>query len=221
MGSLIIAAVLAVVIALVWPRQQRQARRRYLAQFDFAQLLDTRLAARRPELTPRQRQEVFTGLSDWFQINQAAPRRKLSMPSQAVDDAWHEFILFTHNYQRFCREALGRFLHHVPAEAMHSPTQAQDGLKRSWRLACEHEGLNPRAPSRLPRLFALDAALGIAGGFTYHLDCLAAGAAGQMGYCAGHISCASGCGSDSGSSSDGGDGGSSCGSGCGGGCGGD
>ena len=51
----------------------------------------------------------------------------------------------------------------------------------------------------------MDAALLIAGGFIYHLDCLAAGKAGA-GFCASHIGCGGGCSGDSGSSD--GDGGS-------------
>ncbi len=51
------------------------------------------------------------------------------MPSQVVDDAWHEFILFTRAYQQYCNKALGRYLHHTPAEAMDSPTIAQEGNK--------------------------------------------------------------------------------------------
>jgi hypothetical protein len=86
-----------------------------------------------------------------------AKKRLVAMPSQVVDDAWHEFILFSQSM------------------------------------------------------------LGIAGGFTYQLDCLAAAQAGAgSAYCAGHIGCGGGC---SGSS---GDGDSSSGDGCGGGgCGGD
>ncbi|MEZ5627328.1 MAG: hypothetical protein R3E34_07365 [Rhodocyclaceae bacterium] len=206
-------AVAAVLGTVIWRKHVAKARGQFLAQYDFSRLLDKRLAARRPELDARQRRAVFDSLRDWFQINHTAGRRKLAMPSQAVDDAWHEFILFTRNYQDFCRKGLGRFLHHVPAEAMASPTQAQNGLKRSWRHACAHEGIDPKSPTRLPRLFAIDATLGLADGFSYQLDCLKAGAAGNGAYCAGHIGCGGGC---SGCSSDSGGG-----DGCGGGCGGD
>lgn len=212
---LLMAGAVAVLAGgVLWRKRTAGARGQFLASYDFSRLLDKRLAERRPELTPTQRKAVFHGLRDWFEINHRAGRRKLAMPSQAVDDAWHEFILFTRNYQDFCRKGLGRFLHHVPAEAMTHPTQAQDGLKRSWRHACAHEGIDPKSPTRLPRLFAIDATLGLSDGFNYQLDCLKAGAAGSGAYCAGHIGCGggcSGCSSDSGGS----DGG------CGGGCGGD
>lgn len=200
---------------LLWQRWRRSAQARYIANFPLHSLLDTRLAARRPELDAAQRTGVLDALRDYFIFCHQAGRRMLAMPSQAVDDAWHEFILFTRQYDSFCRHAFGRFLHHTPAEAMSSPTQASNGIKRAWRLACRHEGINPRQPERLPRLFALDATLGIAGGFVYQLDCMAARHGGDgTGYCASHIGCGGGDGGSDSSSGDSGDGG-------GGGCGGD
>ena len=58
------------------------------------------------------------------------------------------------------------------------------------------------------------ASLGIAGGFVYQLDCMAARNTAGSGYCASDIGCSSGCSGDSGSDSpDGGSDGGSCGGG--------
>lgn len=213
---------LALIGAVVlWQKWRRSGQSGFIENYPYRGFLDRRLAKRRPELSAEQRAEVFACLVDYFQICRKAGRNMVAMPSQAVDDAWHEFILFTRHYDRFCKQAFGRFLHHTPAEAMSSPTSASNGLKRAWRLACQRENIDPRHPERLPRIFALDARLGLAGGFVYQLDCMA-GAAGTTGnaYCASHIGCSSGCSGDSGSS--GGDGGADGdGGGCGGGCGGD
>jgi hypothetical protein len=205
---------LALVLWLLWRRWAARRRTAFIDDYPLADTLDKRLAARRPELTPTQRAEVLAGLRDYFHLCRAAGRRMVAMPSQAVDDAWHEFILFTRRYDQFCRGAFGRFLHHTPAEAMASPTAAGDGIKRAWRLACARENIDPKKPDRLPRLFAMDAALLIAGGFIYQLDCLAAGREGAMGagFCASHIGCGGGCAGDSGSAdSDGGGDGGGCG----------
>ena len=35
-------------------------------------------------------------------------------PTKIIDDAWHEFILFTRMYANFCEEKFGRFIHHTP-----------------------------------------------------------------------------------------------------------
>lgn len=37
------------------------------------------------------------------------------IPSPAADRAWHRHILDTKNYQQFCQEFFGTFLHHDPA----------------------------------------------------------------------------------------------------------
>ena len=62
-------------------------------------------------------------------------------------------------------------MHHTPTEALGKKSDRNDGLRRAWFWACRDEAINPRAPTRLPLLFALDAKLAIAGGFRYVPDC--------------------------------------------------
>lgn len=214
-GFLLFIAALLGSAALVFGVARGRQRRVHLDTFPYASLLDRRLAAKHPQLTLEQRKLVFTALKDYFHLCREARRRMVSMPSQVVDDAWHEFILFTRQYETFCREAFGRFLHHTPAEAMASPTQAQDGIKRAWRLACRREGIDPRHPARLPLLFAIDSQLGIAHGFHYKLDCMVGRQEGDTSYCGSHIGCGGGCSGDSGGcgGDSGGDGGGGCGGG--------
>jgi len=38
-------------------------------------------------------------------------------PSSIIDDAWHSFVLHTKEYQAFCEDYLGRFVHHNPTDA--------------------------------------------------------------------------------------------------------
>ena len=221
LGFLLIVIVIAG--ACFWLRYTLGGQRAaYLENYAFPPAIQRKLAIKYPHLEAHQIDRAMDALRDYFDCcNRAGWRRTVSMPSQIVDDAWHEFILFTRIYQRFCRRALGRFLHHTPAEAMTSPSVAQHGIKRAWRLACAKERIDPRKPERLPLLFAIDAELGIADGFRYALDCQDRNSPlFGSGYCASHIGCASGCGGDSGGCSDGGGcGGDGCGGG--GGCGGD
>jgi len=186
-------------------------RRRKLAAlqaFAFPDYLAGGARAHYPQLSDADWAMVLQGLRDYFAIAIDAQGRRISMPSRVVDAVWHQFILSTRAYQEFCRRVLGRFLHHTPAEAMTSPTHAQEGIRRAWRIACAREGIDPKRPDRLPRLFALDAQLAIPGGFTYVLDCRGRGAG---VYCAGDIGC-----SGSGGWGSGGCGGDSDGGGCGG-----
>jgi hypothetical protein len=62
------------------------------------------------------RELVETGLRQWLRCAGAALRdgQIIGMPSHAVDEAWHGFILCTAAYARFCDAAYGQFLHHHP-----------------------------------------------------------------------------------------------------------
>jgi hypothetical protein len=40
--------------------------------------------------------------------------RRLAMTSKEVDEIWHQFILFTREYQEFCHTVFGEFIHHAP-----------------------------------------------------------------------------------------------------------
>jgi hypothetical protein len=196
----------------------------YIDRYGFHKAIRSKLLQKYPGLTEQQADKVFEGLRDYFRICHRAKTRAVSMPSKIVDAAWHEFILFTRGYHQFCGKAFGRYLHHTPAEAMRTPTQAQDGIKRAWQLACSLENINPRHPERLPLLFAIDALLQIEHGFIYQLDCTSRATNNStVVYCASHIGCASGYSRDAGADSDGSieasD--STCSGGCSGGCGGD
>lgn len=217
-------AVILLFLALATPlwlyvRHRRSTdRRRFIQDYAFPKGLDARLLKRRPEISPDQVALVFNGLRQYFEISLDAKKRLASMPSQVVDDLWHEFILYTRNYQTFCNRAFGRYLHHTPADAMSSPGAQSEGLRRTWWLACKLEEIDPKQPKRLPLLFSIDGQLNISDGFHYVPDCSQAGT--QSGNASSH------CGSDLGSGyGDGGGGGSGdssgdAGSGCGGGCGG-
>ncbi|MEV6137989.1 hypothetical protein AB0L63_18350 [Nocardia sp. NPDC051990] len=65
---------------------------------------------------PEPRELVETGLRQWLRCCGAAMRdgQVIGMPSHAVDEAWHGFILCTEMYAAFCATAYGRFLHHFP-----------------------------------------------------------------------------------------------------------
>ncbi len=59
---------------------------------------------------------IETGLRQWLRCCAPALRdgQVIGMPSRAVDEAWHGFILCTARYSAFCKDAYGRYLHHHP-----------------------------------------------------------------------------------------------------------
>lgn len=221
MPALLLAFVIVAIVAFaLWRRNIRLERERFIRDYNWPKGLLDRLAKRRPEFSLKDRALVARGLRQFFLAYLRSRGRFVSMPSQAVDDLWHEFILYTKGYDEFCRQAFGGFLHHTPAVVLGDDQQSNAGLRRCWYWCCREENIDPRNASRLPLLFALDAKLGIADGFRYAPDCKAL-QPGQSGstHCGGDLG--SGDGSDGGSgdaaSSDGSDGGGDGGGGCGGG----
>ena len=59
--------------------------------------------------------EAFTEFKRYVGLVTAYDK-PLPMLSDRVDDVWHQFILFTKEYDSFCKEKLGYFLHDVPED---------------------------------------------------------------------------------------------------------
>lgn len=198
---------------MLWLRQRRARRESYIRDFILPHGLFDKLRARHPHLSLKDCQLVAQGLRQFFLAHLKSGRQYVSMPSQVADDLWHEFILYTRNYDQFCRKAFGRFLHHTPAAVLSKGQQGNAGIRRTWFYACHEENINPRKPSRLPLLFALDGKLNIPNGFAYVPDCSGfqrkdGNGDGGVPYCGADLGGAgSGCGGGSDSSGCGGDGG--------------
>lgn len=119
----------------------------YIDTYVFPKRIHQTLTAKHPHLTTKQIDLVIEGLRHFFKmnaINQSVTIGEMvAMPSQVIDDAWHEFILFTRNYEQFSKQAFGKFLHHTPAEAMPSTVSATQSLKTAWATACIVERMDP------------------------------------------------------------------------------
>jgi hypothetical protein len=107
---------------------------------------------------------VETGLRQWLRCCAPALRdgRVIAMPSHAVDEAWHGFILCTARYSAFCDDAYGRFLHHhpeggAPAGSSALADSTRDQLRRTviaWALVAQ--------PGEKCVLWDLDRRVGVA-----------------------------------------------------------
>lgn len=174
---------------MTWLFTTRFTRRaRYIEAFRFPLALEDKLARGHPEWSTAQRREVLEGLRDFFLAclhAQRAGDAMLGMPSTAVDEAWHEFILITRAYADFCRHAFGRYLHHAPEGTMEVP------IPLALRTTARH--LRRLREDGDRRLFTLDSSVGANA-------CLAGATSGAHGAAAcghGHgcgASCGSGCG---------------------------
>jgi len=185
-----IIMVLALAAATVYflRKSRRASQLSYIRHYRFHPMLARKIKEKYPHLSDKDVKMVLEALKDYFYVCNIAGSRMVAMPSQVVDVAWHEFILYTRSYKTFCRKGIGRYLHHTPTETMKTPTIAPEGIERAWRLTCEREEIDPDKPSRLPRLFGIDTWLQIEDGYQYLLDCLdTSSPLYGSGYCAGHI----------------------------------
>jgi hypothetical protein len=96
---------LAGVSAVLWARQRQARREAYIRDFILPHGLFDKLRARHPHLSLKDCQLVAQGLRQFFLAHLKSGRKYVSMPSQVADDLWHEFILYTRNYEQFCRRA--------------------------------------------------------------------------------------------------------------------
>ncbi len=215
-------AIATIFLLRSWARWRRE---KIIREAPLPQFLKRKLRDTYPHLGGKDADLVERGMRQFFMACHRNRRKFVAMPSKSVDAMWHEFILNTQAYKNWCQLALGYFLHHTPAEVLGTQGSRNDGLRRAWYWACKDEAIDPRLPSRLPLLFALDGKLGIEGGFSYVPDCRDIGRKsdrngdGVMPYCGGSFSDSSASGDGAGfggAESSGGDGGGD-GSGCGGG----
>jgi hypothetical protein len=216
MAILFVFGICLVLFALVWLWSVRQAlmkrRRAFIREYRFPPEIFDNLRDKHPQLDDGAKlRMVEKALRAYFVLYLRSGFKTVGMPSKVTDDLWHEFILDTRAYAAFCKQAFGRFFHHIPAGVMGRSEKQDKSLVRTWRLGCMSEGLDPFRSAKLPILFGIDAALAVQHGQVHDARELVARAKQDAkdaggGGCGGGGSCG-GCGC----------GGGGCGGGCGGG----
>jgi hypothetical protein len=53
--------------------------------------------------------------------------KDLSVISPEIDEVWHNFILFTREYNKFCESVFGKFIHHTPSTSR-NPMAFDNGM---------------------------------------------------------------------------------------------
>lgn len=93
------------------------AREEYMTKLKEAQSIDLAdlLAKYQHDhhLTDNQRDELLTALHQWLVICAMEPDNDYAIFGE-VDDLWHEFIVDTRRYMKYCDRIAGRYLHHIP-----------------------------------------------------------------------------------------------------------
>jgi hypothetical protein len=72
---------------------------------------------------------------------------KTLAPSERVDLVWHEFLLFTREYQNFCRSMFGFFVHHNPVESGKRPAPKKGKSVVATTLKAARETFGELSPN--------------------------------------------------------------------------
>ncbi len=166
---------LVLVVAVFWylgrAKKMGDARAMFICSYVFPFALRDKLRSKYPQLDGEQLDQVLRALRQYFLIclsaGAASGKSSVGMPSKAVDEAWHEFILMSREYKVFCDKAFGRFLHHTPesqmkvaiekplVNALHQ-VRTKPGGATGWAML-----------GGIPLLFAIDKAFAIPDGYYY------------------------------------------------------
>jgi hypothetical protein len=84
----------------------------YEAPFLTEKLLKARIAP-----TSGEAEALFLEAKKYLVLAQSDDTKIWQMHSLRVDEAWHQFILFTAQYADFCERFFGRYIHHSPSNA--------------------------------------------------------------------------------------------------------
>jgi hypothetical protein len=67
--------------------------------------------------TPGEACALFTEVKRYLFLTQVDQTKNWKMHSRCVDEAWHQFVLFTAEYSGFCTRYFGCYRHHFPSNA--------------------------------------------------------------------------------------------------------
>lgn len=114
MTKLALVATLAALMSAVaafwfWFQMRRLRRAEFIRNFAWPPGLLNKLQAKYPGFSRKESALVSEGLRQFFLAYLSSGKRYVAMPSQAADELWHEFILYTRAYSDFCDEAFGGF----------------------------------------------------------------------------------------------------------------
>ncbi len=170
----IMLCVLAVIVAAAftykWFAEAGTRRARYLSHYDIPQAALDGLQRRYPHLNADEANQVGLGLKRYFYYCQSSGFYSAALPSKVVAALWEELARETKSYQRFSHNAFNQLWSPRAAVGFGTDEAGNKELSRTWALSCRHEVINPRTPTSLPLLFALDVALAIPDGFIYRAD---------------------------------------------------
>jgi hypothetical protein len=108
----LIGILLVLVVASALMNRQHQKRLKALQSHVFPERYYQEVMRLYPQLSIDNVQMAFEQLRLYFRVCLNKQPKWVAMPSRVVDVCWHSFICDTRQYQQFCDDVFGNFLHH-------------------------------------------------------------------------------------------------------------
>lgn len=81
-----------------------------------APYLEERLVRERRVSSHEEVARLLDEVKKYLVLSRLNPTRSVPIQSRRVDEVWHQFVLFSEEYTRFCHRFFGRYVHHAPGE---------------------------------------------------------------------------------------------------------
>ena len=117
----------------------------------FTSKLCTRIA-----VSENEAQALFEEVKRWLWLVANAPQDvqpTIFEPILIIDEAWHEFLLFTTEYAEFCNNWLGLYIHHYPHTRSNSSGSVRPELILQTTISLVHDMLGAETAVRWFRVF--------------------------------------------------------------------
>lgn len=221
-----------IVSIIIYHFSSRNLRIKFINEYQFPSIVLKKFSQEYNRLNEKEINMVINALKQFFMIyciavvEHKVPKKGFIMPSKMVDELWHNFMLDSRHYEKFCTLAFGRTLHHKPGENtkgnknLKKLTNYSDELKNTYKhLKDLNQYQSVAVLAGIPLLFAIDKHFNVEDGFYYDQTVLnninlllhKPSESSDSSGCAGIFDTDTSSGSDSGGS----DSNSSCGGGCG------
>ncbi|GBG14501.1 uncharacterized protein NMK_2100 [Novimethylophilus kurashikiensis] len=155
-----------------------------LADYQFPEVVRYVFRREHPGYDQADEDLAFKGLCEFFLLlfleKEANRSLQLGMPSALIDDAWHAFIVCTHDYEKFCKHFYGRLIHHFPdvgalPHSMEDARVFKPDVMNTWKALKQNYKKWPglfEPFNGLPLLFAADSSSSVSPGWIWSEESL-------------------------------------------------
>jgi hypothetical protein len=90
---------------------------------------------------PEEAEALFSEVKKFIVLSRSDETKIWEMYSLRIDEAWHQFILFTTQYMEFCQRFFGRYVHHSPSNSPKSEVENSVPVASFDMFRCRYEEL--------------------------------------------------------------------------------